>query len=391
MLNTKECIYCGKIKSESDFSNEHIWPDALGGDFLPDFWKTNDVCRSCNNMSGVFIDGAFIKSFQIASERTYDSLSYLPHDKATGILPLSYIGTIQNVKSETGEIIDYWVCAPGANVLHVRTESEKIWATYTGGDPRSKSKRSKAGRVIVSLTSKQDYWILTALRSVLKHFPKAKHFVTNIKIPNTPYYYLDPNKLEHSNDLQIVEEFESLVNAENEVHAKITIPLDIDQRFLAKVALGIGYKLFGSNFLKTTYATELRKAFREADSNKRNQLKVEHSNYFSSMSVYKKEKLHWPSGWCLSIYHKNNKLELRVITPTRKSIAVQITDEPTLLNSLEPIYQKGVCWITVPIAQTATGPIPYPEYLCHMNGDHAVDALTTLEELKNDPSLLPSH
>lgn len=59
----KTCIYCGLDKKNNEFADEHIWPDALGGDFLPTFWRTDDVCGSCNNMSGVFVDGAFIKSF----------------------------------------------------------------------------------------------------------------------------------------------------------------------------------------------------------------------------------------------------------------------------------------------------------------------------------------
>ena|ERR1700730_6272593 len=58
----KKCIYCGRDKPLVDFSDEHIWPDALGGDFLEPFWRTEDVCGRCNNLSGVFVDGAFIKS-----------------------------------------------------------------------------------------------------------------------------------------------------------------------------------------------------------------------------------------------------------------------------------------------------------------------------------------
>ena len=47
------CYYCGFEKPPSDFSDEHIWPDALGGDALPSFWRTNNVCRACNSMSGI--------------------------------------------------------------------------------------------------------------------------------------------------------------------------------------------------------------------------------------------------------------------------------------------------------------------------------------------------
>ena len=117
----KTCIYCGVCKPEGEFSDEHIWPDALGGDFLPQFWRTDDVCGKCNNISGVFVDGAFIKGPFIAGERSSDVLDYLIPDSPTGIIPLSYIGTIQNVACpQEGEVADFWVCAPGANVVHFR-------------------------------------------------------------------------------------------------------------------------------------------------------------------------------------------------------------------------------------------------------------------------------
>lgn len=152
----KTCIYCGQDKPEEEFSDEHIWPDALGGDFLPPFWRTDDVCGKCNSASGVFVDGAFIKSFFVSAERSLDALDYLDPDKAIGILPLSYLGTFQNIATQEGEVADFWVCAPGANIIHFRKASEEgIWDAYAGGDPRRQSKRSKAGR----------YWSASPQRS----------------------------------------------------------------------------------------------------------------------------------------------------------------------------------------------------------------------------------
>jgi hypothetical protein len=63
------CIYRRLDKPTDCFSDEHICPDALGGDFLPPLWRTNDVCQNCNNMSGAYVDGAFIKSWMGDAER----------------------------------------------------------------------------------------------------------------------------------------------------------------------------------------------------------------------------------------------------------------------------------------------------------------------------------
>ena len=56
-------------KSDSEFSLEHIWPDKLGGALCSSLFKTRDVCKRCNNVAGVFIDGAFIKSAFLALDQ----------------------------------------------------------------------------------------------------------------------------------------------------------------------------------------------------------------------------------------------------------------------------------------------------------------------------------
>jgi hypothetical protein len=55
----RRCIYCDR-DTDSDFTDEHIWPDGLGGDYLPkDVWRTNDVCGKTNNLCGLYVDGSF--------------------------------------------------------------------------------------------------------------------------------------------------------------------------------------------------------------------------------------------------------------------------------------------------------------------------------------------
>src|SRR5688500_7383766 len=94
----RTCIYCGEEKEENSFSDEHIWPDALGGDYLPDFWRTNDVCQRCNSLSGVFVDGAFIRSWIGSAERATGALEYLDVSRpGKSILPLDYLGKLQDV------------------------------------------------------------------------------------------------------------------------------------------------------------------------------------------------------------------------------------------------------------------------------------------------------
>lgn len=389
----KTCIYCGLDKQDDEFSHEHIWPDALGGDFLSTFWQTDDVCGSCNSMSGVFVDGAFIKSFFGAGERSLDALDYLDPEKPGGILPLSYCGVIQNISTQEGEVADFWICAPGANVVHFRKASdEATWNSYAGGDPRQQSKRSKAGRVVVALTSAEPYWVLTALSSVKHHFAKADKFVTNLEVPSTAKHFknLDPDEPQQKADLQFMQALEATTARGKLLNNRFVITLGADGRFLAKLALAIGYKLFGSRFPTSSSGINLRKAFREADVKRRQQIPIRGSGYLRSVNLGGLvDKLRWPGGWVLLLLRLGDALALVVQPPSGRSMVIQITDDPEFLESLGAEYRDGVAWLTVPPAAKAVGPIPYPEYLAHQIG-HSVHAeLRGLEELRGQRDRLP--
>jgi hypothetical protein len=89
----KICIYCGQGKPEEEFTLEHIWPDALGGDLLPALFQTNDVCQRCNNLAGLFVDGAFLKSWLGQAERATSPYDYLDLDiNLNSVTPLNYMG-----------------------------------------------------------------------------------------------------------------------------------------------------------------------------------------------------------------------------------------------------------------------------------------------------------
>ena len=89
----RRCSYCGRTKLIAEFNLEHIWPDALGGDALPPPWLTEKVCARCNELSGRFVDGEFIKSWFISHERSNAAREYLDWSQPErNWLPLSYMG-----------------------------------------------------------------------------------------------------------------------------------------------------------------------------------------------------------------------------------------------------------------------------------------------------------
>ena len=52
-----KCIICKKSKDETEFNEEHVFPDSIGGEY-----KIHNVCKECNSHLGKTVDNKFISS-----------------------------------------------------------------------------------------------------------------------------------------------------------------------------------------------------------------------------------------------------------------------------------------------------------------------------------------
>jgi len=387
----KVCIYCGCEKPDEEFSDEHIWPDALGGDFLPrDVWRTDDVCQKCNSISGVFVDGAFIRSWIGQAERSSDSHEYLVGRGKPAAIPLHYLGPIKDVPLPAGHVADFWAGPCGANIVHIRPDDgDEQWTTYAGGDPRGK--KSKAGRAYMALTSEDEFWIAVSLLSFHRHFDRAERFVVNMGIPaNWPFKEPDRFDAVQAEDMKVVDAVTGASRTGKQIHLQPVISVDVGNRMLAKLGLAVGYKLLGAAFLETEHGKNLRAGMREAKFEKRQDIAVRGSGLFGQAGLEAaKDVLAWPGGWVLLVSVVQGKLFLGVVVPSGKSMTVLISDEAALVATVDPTYKDGAIWITVPAAGEAVGPILLPEYLAHQTGMSALPALTTLASKRGDRKKLP--
>lgn len=81
------------------------------------------------------------------------------------------------------------------------------------------------------------------------------------------------------------------------------IPKDVDHRFLAKVALAIGYKLMGTPFLESADGKTLHRGFREANSTKRPNIPVFGAGYMNPLGLGEAETvLRWTGAWVLFFF-----------------------------------------------------------------------------------------
>lgn len=391
----KTCIYCGYDKSEAEFSDEHIWPDALGGDFLtPRVWRTDDVCSSCNSMSGVFVDGAFIRSWIGCAERSTGAMEFLSPDDPTGVLPLNYLGVMKEADTGEDEIAEYWAGPLGAQIVHIRpSDKEEHWGTYPGGDPRVK--KSKAGRAYMTFTSEDPFWIQIAINSFKAHFKRATRVFVNAAVPPEladEFKSFDVTNPVHAADKSIIDLVRDASRNSEYVKLSALIKVDMGQRFMAKLGLALGYKLLGSEFLKCSNAINLRKGFREANFEKRKEIPISGAGFLQLEGLDQIGAiLLWRGGWVLWVKCDAGKLSVQVVSPSGKTMLALICDEPELLATVDPIYHEhGVVWITVPPLSVAVGPIGLPEYLAHRTGDLPLPKLTALDSRRGDINLLPT-
>jgi hypothetical protein len=389
---TNACYYCGLDKPQGDFSDEHIWPDALGGDFLPKFWRTNNVCARCNSLSGVFVDGAFIRGWAGNSERFRDSQCYLvPNAPSQSVVPLAYLGKLLDPNVAITEVADWWAGPCGATIVHLRPkEDEELWAAYHGGDPRAK--RARAGRAYIALASENQFWVDVALASFQKHFKRSKRYAVNVAFESglSGISEIDRSDPAQVADLLIFDAITEAAKAGRSVPARQVLQLDAGHRLMCKLGLAIGCQLFGVSFGLHRDGDHLRRAFRECDLARRQSIPIRGTGYFNSSAASPLSILGWPGGWVLMLQVINNVLSLTIVTPSKKQMCIVITDDPKILAKLPPDYAAGLVWVTVPPLGKAAGPFHFPDYIAHLTKSIPNAELTAFEAARIDPAILPS-
>jgi hypothetical protein len=389
----RTCIYCGKDKADNEFSREHIWPDALGGDFLPPLFQTDDVCERCNSVAGRYVDGAFLKSWFGQAERSASGFEYLElGHNSLSVTPLHYMGVIADAGQETDDVYEMWVGPCGTHVIHAHAKDDNTaWETYAGGDPVARKRLP--GRVYVSLTSTNPLWIGLALRSVKAQFKKAARYIVNAKLPaewSTLASAIDPNDADQSKDLKVVDHVRNASRDGNFVKHNVKIQIDPDHRFLPKVGLGLGYQLFGPRFIQTPYAAVLRQAMREPSPQAREQYPIYGTGFFN-MAAPKMKVVSFPGAWVLFLKAMAGKFGLMIITPSGKSMSIAVSDTPELWSGpeFEAYKQMGEFYVVVPPLGTAAGPISAANYLNHQLRHNSHPELAAIEARRTDKASLP--
>lgn len=379
------CIYCAGRRRDPKLSDEHIWPAALGGGACPQaVFRTRQVCRTCNNFVGQWVDGAFYKSWFIQHEVGTSALQYLD-PAAPSVLPPIYMGFDTEIPLSEGLVCERWLGPAGDHIYHIHQKDEDRWVVFAGGD--FVHRRRDRGRVYVAITSRHIYWAQTTLASVKAYFPKAKRrSLTKFVGMETPGFLAPDEQLTAEEETEIA----FIYARSDQQHQHLPLQIDFADRFLAKLSLGLGHTVLGPAVSESLYADGLRKLLWSRDPSVSDQFGVKGSGYWHNRDPIASRLLNWPGAWCLVMAAMPEGFGLTLSTPGGRLMTMNISDDPSLWPS-DTIarYSPGVVYIVVPQRSAVFGPIPVLRFFAHRSGSWPHPDLAKLETLRADRAQLP--
>ncbi len=255
------CLYCLKEKPVDQFSLEHVVPQFLGGAYLSDLFKSRNVCRTCNSNLGLFVDAGFEKSWIVNSHLTELAYDFFNPNSSDG-LPLRCMGVtdLDIPGMSDDEICEMWLGPLGEQVFWVRPKDDRLY-WYSGGNPvTAKSVRTRAYFVASERTTKNPALTWYAFRDAF-HKRKVRKIMYTVWEGVNPkdIGFDEPNEL----DTEVIEYLaNNCSGSQQSVQRKnqLSVNINFDQRFLAKLALGISHSYFERSVEDIGYDKELRNA-----------------------------------------------------------------------------------------------------------------------------------
>jgi len=381
------CIYRGHRKSEQEFTLEHILPRAIGGSLATKIFQSEDVCGDCNHTCGLFVDGAFLKGFFRTNEDAIAARQYLDLSSDSSILPFAYMGVLESMPLADDEVCEIWIGACGERVYHFHQKDDSRYDTFAGGDPIRRKKKKDAGRAYLKLTSEKESWTGLALRSFANGFARTRRYAVNFAVQGqgTVRFVEEPDTIAQR-------ELELIRTLGDGVHKhRIALDIHFEQRFLAKLAIGVGYNVLGPLYLESAYAQLLRAALWKRDPKVREEIPLRGTGfpYYSPRNI-DEQFVAWLGAYTILLKITGSNFALTLYTPSQRGMHIVLSDDSRLWpDAMVRQYVDGQIYLSLPQIPKFVGPIWFPAYVSHRIGSAPVEDLVDLERRRIDVGALP--
>ncbi|PWB43139.1 MAG: hypothetical protein C3F19_03560 [Rhodocyclales bacterium] len=250
---TFDCLYCAQNKPASESSLEHAVPQFLGGAQAPLRYKLHNVCRTCNNRLGLHVDGSYAKSWFVTNALAVAARKYYSGPGQNHPFPLVCMGpvNIPNLLLPKDTVAEYWLGPSGETIVWVRTDDDALY-WYTGGNP---THRKHASTVYFMPVTGEPVRLQMSTEALIGAFKKAKaRRIFGATIgglpPGATYPGFDlPTATDDSN----VQAIHAAIHS-GSIHTQLRLNTKFDLRFICKMALAVGFSLFGHAYLATAEA-----------------------------------------------------------------------------------------------------------------------------------------
>ena len=371
------CIYCREEKQIDEFSLEHVIPQFLGGNFVSDKFKTRNVCKKCNNNLGLFVDAAFEKDWLVFNHLKSQMHAFFNPEAPTS-LPLSYMGhsVINPPHMVDGEICEYWLGPLGEQIFWIRPDDENLY-WYAGGNPRTvKKQKTRAYFIFAERSLKNFELALLSFKDAFEGKPVKKIMCTRLEEENIlpRIGFSNPDDI----DQERIEFFLESVRGGKEQHFEYHKNIFAENRFIAKLALGILHCLFNKSKFSSKYMEELYKGlwYRTVD----NTPKIHGSGAFHEGKDLKK-LLGVPYGTTISILKSNNLLVMNLNISMELNYSIQCGEIEELDSQEAEIFDQGGLCIVIYKPLQRFIELGLYEFIAHKSGDCINDDLSEIESM----------
>ncbi|WP_414441210.1 hypothetical protein [Burkholderia sp. 22PA0106] len=325
---------------------------------------------------GLFVDGPVMKSWFGKNAETVAYRDFVDLKDAESSMPFAYMGIDHSFKFGVNEICEIWLGPFGEHLYHVHEVDDPRYDSYAGGNPINR--RSDPGRAYLFLTVADSEKCGLTIRSFARQFKKANRYAGNFEIQGDG----EPTDFVSPLPDNLVDEHSTLAQrakSGKELNIRFVHAIGFDERFLAKLARGIGYKLFGEAYLDTQYGIGIQLALWEKDRSARGNL-IRGVPLFSDSLRTVKSHISVPGTYSVLLWAIADVFALILTLPDGNSLSVVISDEPGLWSAAQfDSYREGVLFIVAPQIQTCVGPVALPEFLAHVLGNAPLQSITALE------------
>lgn len=373
-----DCLYCGNSQEPTNASLEHAIPQFLGGDSAPDRFQLKNVCAKCNNRLGLFVDASYAKAW-FTTNALANSAHALCRSETDPGLPFTYLGhaKIEGLSVPSGCIAEHWIGPSGETTIWVRSHDARM-DTYAGGNPIAA--KSEPSTVYFVPTVARGPLLTIALNSLERMFKKKKARrilcavacdENGVEITESAPGFDLPNEDEKASVAAILQQV-----ASQKMVAQVGVNANFDHRFICKMALGVGYALFGEQFLQEPTTAEFRRGLwprkDEADASVRGVSTLAAPN--SSLAPL----THYPGAVVLLVIRAGAAYSLTLTVDPTLSFTVELGQASALAGNFTS-GDDGYALVLVPYLEVAIE-LPFSDLLAHRQGTKAHPDLRKIDQ-----------